>query len=84
MFIFIYKFVLWLQRSTYISAYIVLQKELYPGELLIIKIKFIYVLVEEAKVPCSTCNCKLLQHVSLHFYNYTCIYLRCLQLNTIY
>lgn len=59
MLIFIYKFVLWLQRNTHISAYIVLQKELYSEEILIIKIKFIYVLVEEAKVPCSTYSCKL-------------------------
>lgn len=41
MFIFIYKFVLWLQRNMYVNIHIVLQKELHPEKKFIIKIKFI-------------------------------------------
>ena len=37
--IFFYKFVLWLQRNMYVSAHVFLQKALYPGKKLIIKIR---------------------------------------------
>ena len=39
MFIFIYKFLLLLQRNMYVSAHVFLQRELYLAKKLIIKIK---------------------------------------------